>query len=69
MTAIHGKTSARITDGNSPWNEAFSFSPEEYGRLKISRPDLFDPDLSPQDKARLWKEFGQSSIGRVFRWR
>lgn len=64
---ILNKTARR--DGSDPFNEALSFSRAEYDALKVARPDLFDPGLSPQDKAKLWKEFAQSSIGKHFRWR
>lgn len=66
---IHGLTKPKIGDGNSPWNEAFAFTPEEYARLKAVRPDLFDEQLDPQERVRLWKEFAQSTEGRAFRWR
>jgi hypothetical protein len=68
-TARAGKTGAPISDGNSPWNEAFSFSPETYQLLKKLRPDLFDRSLDPQEKARRWKAWAQTSEGRAFRWR
>ena len=56
-------------DGNDPFNQAFSFTPEEYAALKVARPDLFDPGLSPQDKRALWVDFANSSVGQHFRWR
>jgi hypothetical protein len=64
-----GKTAPPITDGNSPWNEAFSFTPEQYARLKLARPDLFDQELDAAERVKRWKAFAQSTEGKAFRWR
>lgn len=66
---VSGLTKPNISDGNSPWNEAFSFTPEQYARLRQVRPDLFDNERSPQERAKLWKAFAQTSEGRAFRVR
>lgn len=66
---VYGLTKPKISDGNSPYNEAFSFTQEQYARLKIVRPDLFDTQRSPQERARLWKTFAQTSEGKAFRVR
>jgi hypothetical protein len=66
---LAGRTAPKIGDGNSPWNEAFSFTPEQYARLKAVRPDLFDTQLDAQERVKLWKEFAQTSEGKAFRWR
>ena len=55
--------------GHSWANEAFSFTPEEYARLQVMRPDLFDPEIEGREKARRWKAFARSSVGRHFRVR
>ena len=68
-TASAGKTGHPISDRNSPWNEAFSFTPEQYARLKMLRPDLFDRTLEPQVRRQKWIDFGNSPEGRAFRWR
>lgn len=68
-TARAGKTKPAITDGNSPWNEAFSFTPEQYLRIKQLRPDLFDRSMDQGEKVRRWKAWAQTSEGRAFRWR
>jgi hypothetical protein len=57
----------RHKDGNSPFNEAFSFTQEEYDILKKLKPHLFDQTLDPQTRLKHWKAFANSSEGRVFR--
>jgi hypothetical protein len=47
--------------------EAFHFTEAEHEWLKAQHPQLFDDDLSPQDKRLRWIDFGASSIGRHFR--
>jgi len=63
------RTAPNITDGNSPWNEAFAFTPMQYAMLKALRPDLFDTERDAQERVRLWKEFAQTTEGQAFRWR
>lgn len=55
-------------DGNNPWNEAFSFTQEQYLLLRKLRPDLFDYG-NAQTRRKRWIEFGQTSIGKAFRKR
>ena len=63
-------TEPPITDGNSPWNEAFSFPSIEAWRSFATRhPELFDEDLSPQDRAERWKLFAYTSEGQSLRAR
>jgi hypothetical protein len=57
----------RQKDGNSPFNEAFSFTQEEYDILKRLKPHLFDQTLEPQTRLKHWKDFANSSEGRMFR--
>ncbi len=66
---VSGLTEKPISDNNSPWNEAFSFTPEQYYRLKKLRPDLFDKELSPQERTKRWKAFAQTTEGKAFRVR
>lgn len=64
-----GKTAPPISDRNSPWNEAFAFTPEQYARLKLVRPDLFDQEKDAAERVKLWKAFALTTEGRAFRWR
>lgn len=57
----------RRKDGNSPFNEAFSFTRDEYELLKRIKPHLFDQNLDPLTRRRYWVEFANSSEGRMFR--
>lgn len=68
-TATAGKTQRPISDKNSPWNEAFTFTEEQYYRLRRLRPDLFDTTVEPQVRRKRWIAFGNSAEGRAFRWR
>ncbi|WP_164658257.1 hypothetical protein [Tropicibacter sp. Alg240-R139] len=54
-------------DGNSPWNEAFNFTQDEYDLVMKLHPELNDPD--PQRRAIAWRAFAQSSEGQFFRVR
>jgi hypothetical protein len=48
-----------VSDGNSPWNEAFAFSSvEAYAAFRGLHPELFDREA-----------IGQTSVGRGLRWR
>lgn len=69
LNAPFAATKTKIRDRSDPFNEAFSFTPEQYARLKATRPDLFDNTLDPQAKVKLWKEFAQTTEGKAFRWR
>lgn len=51
----------------SPFNEAWSFTIEEYGILQATRPELFDRD--PVAKTKAWRAFALTSEGRAFRVR
>lgn len=51
----------------SPFNEGFSFTPEEYAFLQRTRPHLFDED--PHRRLENWKQWASSSEGRAFRIR
>jgi hypothetical protein len=66
--SVNSRTT-NISDGNSPWNEALSFSPQEFAALKIRRPDLFDTERSPQERLRLWKAYAYTREGAHHRWR
>ena len=66
---VHGKTEAPISDRNSPWNEAFTFTPAEWELLKKMRPDLSPANRDNADRLRRWREFAHSSLGRAFRVR
>ncbi len=54
-------------DSNSPWNEAFSFTMDEYEILQKLKPELFDTSLDPATRLKHWKAFANSSEGRMFR--
>lgn len=54
-------------DGNNPFNEAFSFTMEEFHLLKKLNPGLADSD--PIARAKAWRDFANSGIGRHFRVR
>ena len=56
-------------DKNSPWNEAFSFTPDEYEWRKKIKPQLFDAQLDTTTRLNNWKAFAASSEGRLFRVR
>lgn len=56
-------------DGNSPFNEAFSFTHDEYELLKKIKPHLFDQSLDPKTRRQHWIDFGNSTEGRCFRVR
>ncbi|WP_209940087.1 hypothetical protein [Ruegeria sp. HKCCE4148] len=61
-----GASDAR-PDSNSPWNEAFSFTMDEYEILQKLKPELFDTSLDPATRLKHWKTFANSSEGRMFR--
>jgi len=67
---ITGLTAPPISDRHSPWNEAFRF-PTVAAWLAFQRvhPELFDSELSPQDRAGRWKRFAATAEGRALRWR
>jgi len=68
--AVNTRGAPPISDGNSPWNEAFSFSSiEAFAAFKRLHPELFDREASPRDLAERWKAFAQTSVGRGLRWR
>ncbi len=54
-------------DMDSPFNEAFTFSADEWELMKKTHPQLHDPD--PQRQVKAWRAFAQSSEGRAFRVR
>ena len=56
-------------DSNSPFNEAFTFSDDEYALLKKIKPHLFDLTLDPKTRLDHWKRFANSTEGRAFRVR
>ena len=67
---ISGLTSSPITDGNSPWNEAFTFpTVGAWLAFQTLHPELFDKEVSPQDRAKRWKAFAQTREGKALRWR
>ncbi len=51
----------------SPFNEGFSFTPNEYAQLKTTHPQLFDAD--PVQRLANWKAWAVSSEGRAMRIR
>ncbi len=51
----------------SPFNEGFSFTPQEYAVLKKTHPQLFDSD--PKRRLANWKTWADSSEGKAFRIR
>lgn len=63
------ENAAKPKDGNSPFNEAFSFTYDEYELLKKLKPELFDEQLDPKTRLDNWKRFANSSEGRMFRIR
>jgi hypothetical protein len=56
-------------DGNDPFNAAFSFTPEQHALMQRLHPELFDPNSHPRDRAKEWKRFADTSVGKAFRWR
>lgn len=57
----------RRTDGNSPWNEAFSFTADFWELSKKLHPELHDPD--PRRRFRAWQKFATTRVGQAFRVR
>ena len=66
---LAGATEAPVSDKNSPWNEAFTFTPDEWELLKRVRPDLSPANRDAVARAKAWRLFAQSSVGRAFRVR
>lgn len=54
-----------VKDLSSPFNEGFSFTEAEYSFLKITNPELFDPD--PARSLKAWRAWSTTSEGRAFR--
>lgn len=66
---VAGATRPRIGDGNSPWNEAFAFSPSELVLMKRLHPELWDQSTPTRERVKAWRRFAQTSAGKAFRWR
>ncbi|WP_425044059.1 hypothetical protein [Primorskyibacter sp. S87] len=52
-------------DNNDPFNEAFSITPDMWGLLQKTNPELFDSD--PRRRHKAWKAFANTSEGRALR--
>ncbi len=59
----------KAKDSNSPFNEAWTFTYEEYELLKVIKPHLFDETLDPITRRNHWVAFSHTTEGRSFRVR